>query len=136
MASEATMARARTLIVDDNARLRRCIRDLLVSAPDVKVVGEAVSGPDGLVKARDLDPDLVLMDVRMQGSSGLETTVQLKREMPHVRVIILTSYDLPEYREAAQSSGASGCVVKRDLPEALLPTIRDVCAIKSVTVVS
>ena len=122
------MAGARTLIVDDDARLRRCIRDLLASAPGMEVVGEAASGSEALDKARSLHPDLVLMDVRMPGGNGLETTMQIKGEMPQVQVIILTTYDLPEYRDAAIDSGASGYVVKHMLSEVLLPTIRDVRA--------
>jgi DNA-binding NarL/FixJ family response regulator len=122
------MAGARTLIVDDDVRLRRCVRDLLASAPEVQVVGEAASGPEALDKVRELRPDLVLMDVRMPGCNGLETTAQLKREMPRVQVIILTTYDLPEYRDAADASGASGYVAKQALSETLLPTIRDVRA--------
>jgi DNA-binding NarL/FixJ family response regulator len=134
--SEETMAGARALIVDDSTTLRRYIVDLLVSAPGVHVIGEAASGSEALTMARELNPDLVLMDVRMPGTNGLETTVQLKREMPHVQVIILTTYDLPEYREAARMSGASGYVVKRALPEALLPAIQEVCARQSVIVAS
>lgn len=121
------MAGARTLIVDDDARLRRCIRDLLASAPEIEVVGEATNGSEALDKVRYLHPDLVLMDVRLPGCNGLDTTAQVKREMPRVQVIILTTYDLPEYRDAAIDSGASGYVVKHTLPEVLLPTIKDVC---------
>jgi DNA-binding NarL/FixJ family response regulator len=121
------MAETKTLIVDDDAWLRRCVRDLLVSAPEVQIIGEAASGPEALDMVRELHPDLVLMDVRMPGSNGLKTTAQLKREMPQIQVIILTSYDLPEYRAAAQASGASGFVVKHTLPDTLLPAIRDVC---------
>ena len=121
------MTGARTLIVDDDARLRRCIRDLLASAPEIEVVGEATNGSEALDKVRYLHPDLVLMDVRLPGCNGLDTTAQVKREMPRVQVIILTTYDLPEYRDAAIDSGASGYVVKHTLPEVLLPMIRDVC---------
>ena len=122
------MAGAKTLIVDDDARLRRCVRDVLAFAPEIEIIGEATTGPEALDKVWDLRPDLVLMDVRMPGCNGLDATVQIKREMPQVQVILLSTYDLPEYREAAIDSGASGYVVKRTLSEALLPTIRDVCA--------
>jgi DNA-binding NarL/FixJ family response regulator len=128
MAESVTMAGAKTLIVDDDARLRRCIRNLLDSAPDIEFIGEATSGPEALDMMRKLRPDLVLMDVRMPGSSGLDTTVQIKREMPQVQVIILTTYDLPEYRDAAIDSGASGYVAKREMAEGLIPTIRDIRA--------
>jgi DNA-binding NarL/FixJ family response regulator len=116
------------LVVDDDARLRRCIAKILASTPEIEIVGEATSGPEAIELSRELRPDLVLMDVRMPGSNGLETTEQLKREMPQVQVIILTTYDLAEYRDAAIESGASGYVVKRALSEHLVPTIRDVRA--------
>jgi len=114
----------RTLIVDDNAGFRRRVKEFLASEPDIEVIGEAADGREAILKARELQPDLVLMDVRMPGINGLEATRQLKDEMPKLEVIILTIYDLQEYREAALASGASGYVVKKSLIEELLPAIR------------
>jgi DNA-binding NarL/FixJ family response regulator len=121
------MSAVRTLIVDDNAGFRRRVKEFLAFEPDILVIGEAAGGREALRRARQLDPDLVLMDVRMPGMNGIDATRQLRREMPEIRVIILTTYDLEEYRKAAAASGASGYVVKRSLVNALLPAIREVC---------
>ncbi|MGA9348090.1 MAG: response regulator transcription factor [Anaerolineae bacterium] len=115
----------RTLIVDDDASFRRRVKELLLSEPDIEVIGEAADGQEALLKTRELQPDLVLMDVRMPGTNGIDATRQLKDEMPELRVIILTIFDMQEYREAAMASGASGYVVKKSLIEELVPAIRD-----------
>ena len=91
--------------------------------PEINVVGEANDGVEAISKARDLEPDLVLMDVRMAGMNGLSATQQLKDEYPQMAIIILSTYDLQEYREAARARGASGYVVKMHMAEELLPTI-------------
>ena len=116
----------RTLIVDDDALFRRRVKELLATQPDIEVIGEAADGREAVLKARELEPDLVLMDVRMPGTNGINATRQLKDEMPELKVIILTIYDLQEYREAARARGASGYVVKQSLIEDLLPAIRRV----------
>jgi len=114
----------RTLIVDDNASFRRRVKEFLASEPDIEVIGEAADAQEAILKAKELQPDLVLMDVRMPGTNGIAATRQLKDEMPELRVIILTIYDLQEYREAALASGANGYVVKKSLIEELVPAIR------------
>ena len=83
-------------------------------------IGEASDGEEAISKARDLNPDLVLMDVRMGGMNGLNATQQLKDEYPQMAIIILSAYDLQEYREAARIRGASGYVVKMNMAEELL----------------
>ena len=114
----------RTLIVDDHAALRRRVRDLLTSEPDIEVICEAADGMEALHQARQLKPDLILMDIHMPGINGLDATRTLRSEMPESRVIVLTMNDTQQYREAAAACGASGYVVKRSLAKALLPTIR------------
>lgn len=121
------MQRTRTLIVDDDGSFRQRIKELLATEPDIEVVGEAADGQEAIFEARELKPDLVLMDVRMPGLNGVNATRQLKDEMPELKVIILTIFDLQEYREAAIASGASGYVIKKSLLEELVPAIRDVC---------
>ena len=115
----------RTLIVDDNASFRRGVKVLLAYEPDIVVIGEAADGQEAILKARELKPDLVLMDVRMPGTNGIAATRQLKEEMPELKVIVLTIFDLEEYREAAMASGADGYVVKKSLIEELVPAIRE-----------
>jgi len=116
----------RTLIVDDDGSFRRRIKELLATEPDIEVIGEAADGQEAILKARELKPDLVLMDVRMPGLNGINATRQLKDEMPEIKVIIVSIFDLQEYREAATASGASGYVIKKSLIEELLPAIRGV----------
>ena len=122
------MQSTRTLIVDDDVRFRGYVKDLLASEPDIEVVGEASDGREAILKARALKPDLVLMDIRMPGMNGVNATRQLKDEMPEVNVIVVTAFDLQEYREAAIVSGASGYVVKKALVRELVPAIRGVQA--------
>ena len=117
----------KTLIVDDDASFRRRVKEFLAAEPDIQVIGEAEDGDEAILKARELKPDLVLLDVRMPRMSGITAAQQLNGEMPGVKVIMLTVFDLPEYRETAIAIGANDYVVKKSLIAELLPTIRHVC---------
>ena len=88
------------------------------------MVGEATDGPDGVAKAIELKPDVILMDISMPGMNGIDATRQLKHEMPEARVVILTIYEMEEYRQAAIDSGADGYVAKKSMVEELVPAIR------------
>ncbi len=114
----------RTLIVDDNAGFRRRLKEFLADEPDIEVVGQAADGQAAILKARELQPEVVVMDVTMPGMNGIDATRQLKDEMPELKVIILSLLNVQEYREAARAGGASGYVVKTSLIEELLPAIR------------
>jgi DNA-binding NarL/FixJ family response regulator len=116
----------RTLIADDDASFRRRVKEFLASEPDIEIIGEAADGQEAILKARELEPDLVLMDVRMPGTNGINATRQIKDEMPELKVIILSIFDLDEYREAAMASGASSYVVKKCLIDELVPAIQRV----------
>jgi DNA-binding NarL/FixJ family response regulator len=127
MAREESMTRiAKILIVDDDAVFRKRVRGLLASEPDVEIVGEAADGEEAILKARELEPSLVLMDLRMPGMNGLEAMQRIKDEAPDVSIIILTMFDLEEYKDAAMASGASGFVIKKALVEDLIPAIRGI----------
>ncbi len=115
----------RTLIVDDHAGFQQRLKDFLSFERDIEVIAEAANGQEAILKARELQPDLVLIDVRMPGTNGISATRQIKEEMPEVKVIMLSLYDIDEYRKAALDSGASGYVVKKSLIEELAPAIRD-----------
>jgi DNA-binding NarL/FixJ family response regulator len=119
------MVTIKVLIVDDDGGFRQRVKGLLASEPHMEIVGEAADGEEGILKAQTLEPAVVLMDVRMPGLNGLEATRRIKDELPNVSIIILTMFDLEEYREAAITSGASGFVVKKRLIEDLLPAIKD-----------
>jgi DNA-binding NarL/FixJ family response regulator len=120
------MQTVKTLIADDDARFRRRVRDLLASEPDLEIVGEAADGHDAIGKARELKPDLVLMDVRMPGMSGLDAARRLKLEMPGLKIIVLTLYELEEYKEAALACGVNHYIVKQSLLDELVPAIRSI----------
>jgi len=114
----------KTLIVDDSADFRRRVEEILSSEPDVEVVGQAADVEEALRKVRALKPDVVLMDVRLPGTNGLSATLEIQERMPDVKVIILSRFELQEYREAAEACGASNYVTKRAMMQDLLPAIR------------
>ena len=92
----------KTLIVEDSIFFRQFLKETLhAEFPNIEI-SEAVDGEEALQKVQNLLPHLVFMDIRLPGESGLEITRKIKTQYPDVSVIILTSYDLPEYREAAK----------------------------------
>ena len=123
------MPTTRILVADDDPAFRQRAKAFLASEADVEVVAEAADGEEAIRKAQELKPDVVLMDVRMPGLNGVTATRVLRQEMPEVKVIMLSVFDLPEYREAAMVSGASGYVVKKCMIEALISEIRRVCPV-------
>lgn len=116
----------RVLVVDDHAILRDGIRSLLESQEDVIVVGEADNGTDAIELVRQVQPDVVLMDISMPGMNGLETTHIIKEQFPNVKVLILTQHDSREYITPALQAGAAGYVLKRSGRRELLNALRQV----------
>jgi DNA-binding NarL/FixJ family response regulator len=121
------MGTTRVLVVDDNAAFRWCVRAILDSEPTIEVVGEATDGQEAILLARELKPDLVLMDVRMPVMDGISATCQLTDEMPGLTIILMTSIDVEGQTQAAIAGGARACLVKESLLDTLLPTVRDAC---------
>jgi DNA-binding NarL/FixJ family response regulator len=103
----------RILIVDDHTILRAGIRALLELYPDMQVVGEAGDGETALLRCRELQPDVVLMDIAMPGINGLAATRQLVESCLHSRVLILTQHENKEYILPALKVGAAGYILKR-----------------------
>lgn len=103
------------LLVEDNAIFRKSLRDMLKHRfPEIEVA-EASDGEEALRTLETMNAELIFMDVRLPGISGLETTRRIKEADPARRVVILTSHDLPEYRAAAFGSGASHFFTKGDI---------------------
>ena len=121
---EDRMQIRKVLIVDDDIRFWRFVKELFSSEEDLQIIGEAKDGQEAILKAKELKPDLVLMDISMPRMNGLDATHQLKRIMPELVVIILTIHDLEEYKVAATASGAYDYILKKSLMEDLIPAIR------------
>ena len=119
------MNKLRVLIVDDHAIVRAGIRSLIEGQSGFDVVGEAAQGDEVLGKVMQLQPDVVLMDIAMPGMNGIEATKLLKREFPHIHVVILTMHDDEEFFFTLIREGASGYVLKDSEPEQLVSAIRD-----------
>ncbi|MGI5197543.1 response regulator [Streptomyces sp. CA-288835] len=118
----------RVLLVDDESLLRMAFTMILEAQPDMEPAGEAGDGADAIRLARQLRPDVVLMDVRMPGTDGIEATRRIIKDSPTTRVLILTTFDLDEYAFAALKAGASGFLLKNARPDELLTAIRSVAA--------
>ena len=115
---------ARLLIADDHALVREGLRTLLSGENGIEVVAEAHNGQQAVEVCRELEPDLVLMDVRMPVMDGLEATKRIKAEMPRTSVMMVTMHENPDYLFEAVKAGAAGYVLKDASGERLLGAVR------------
>jgi DNA-binding NarL/FixJ family response regulator len=118
----------KVLLVDDQALHRMGMRMFLAGQDGLEVVGEAVDGDDAIRHSIRLRPDVVVMDVRMPGTDGIEATRQIVAAAPAVRVLLLTTFDLDEYVLEGLEAGASGFLTKDAEPSDILSAIRSVAA--------
>jgi len=118
----------RVLLCDDQALVRSGFRMILEARPDLEVVGEAEDGLRAVELAAELQPDVILMDVRMPNLDGVEATRRLTQSGAAARVIVLTTYDLDEYVYQAIRAGASGFLLKDVEPAQLVDAVRVVAA--------
>jgi DNA-binding NarL/FixJ family response regulator len=119
----------RVLVVDDDRLTRAGLRLILESDPDLKVIGEAANGQEAIQLTRALEPDVVLMDIRMPGVDGLQATRTIVNRVDEgPRVLVLTTFELDEYVFGALREGASGFLLKRSSPEVLIEGIKVVAA--------
>ena len=116
------------LIADDQGLIRKGLRMLLEAEPDLCVVGEAGDGSQALAQARRLDPDVILMDVRMPGVDGIQATAQLAQAGSRAKILMLTTFNLDEYVYHAMKAGASGFLLKDATRGQLTGAIRAVWA--------
>ena len=124
----AVRARIRVLLVDDHQVVRRGLRTFLEVQDDIEVVGEAADGAEGVERAEELRPDVVLMDVKMPGTDGIEALRMLKERGNPARVLVVTSFTEHRTVVPALRAGAAGYVYKDVDPEALAGAIRSVHA--------
>lgn len=121
-------ARIRVVLADDHAVVRLGLRTLLGSARDIQVVGEASDGAEALALCRELTPDVVVMDLSMDGMDGATATRALAAEGARTRVLVLTMHDEEEYLIPLLDAGAAGYVVKSAVSTELLDAIRTVAS--------
>jgi two-component system, NarL family, nitrate/nitrite response regulator NarL len=114
----------RILLADDHLLFRKGLAQLLDSQPDFEVVGEAVNGIEAVAQTQSLKPNLVLMDINMPNSDGLEATRQIKAKAPEVKVVMLTVSEDPDDLRAAIQCGADGYLLKDLSPETLFQQLR------------
>lgn len=118
----------RVLLADDEMLFRSALARLIQSEPDLQVVGDAADAEEACRRVEELQPDVVLLDLRMPKVDGLETMRRLKRLRPQLAVLVLTSFDSDSYLQDALRAGADGYLLKGSSPETLCASIRSVCA--------
>ncbi|HEU5368023.1 MAG TPA: response regulator transcription factor [Ktedonobacterales bacterium] len=116
----------RILIVDDHPVVRQGLRSLLSNHPDLQIIAEAGHAQQAFAAVKQENPDIVLLDIRLPGMTGIEVARQMHREYPHIRIIILTSYDDDEYLVGALQAEAQAYLLKSVSDETLVWTIRAV----------
>jgi two-component system, NarL family, invasion response regulator UvrY len=112
------------LLVDDHDLVRLGIKRLLSDFPDIKVIGEANSGEQAVALAKELKPDVVLMDVKMPGIGGLEATHRILRTMPQIKVVVITSYNEEPFPSRLLQAGATGYLTKGASIQEVVQAIR------------
>lgn len=118
------MTKIRVLLADDHAILREGLRALLALADDIEVIGEAADGQEAIDRVTALQPDVVVMDVSMPGLGGLEATLEIRKQRPDTKILVLTQYEDPEYVRRFLAAGVSGYVLKKSAGADLSGAIR------------
>ena len=120
------MSKITVLIADDHALVREGIMAFLKHTDDIEVIAEASDGLEAIEKTKKLKPDVVLMDIAMPKLGGLEATIELKKAMPDLKILVLTQYDDKEYISRFLKAGVSGYLLKKAVGNELLYAIRAV----------
>jgi YesN/AraC family two-component response regulator len=114
----------RILIVDDSEDVRQALKDILSTTDDITVIGEAINGEEGLEKAAELEPDIIIMDERMPGLNGLETSRIIQERALPCKIIMLTNYE--DFKSEAFKSGVTAYLIKGVKLDILTDCIRKV----------
>ena len=120
------MNRTRVLLADDHALFREGLAGIIAAQPDMEVVGEAGDGLEAIVKAGELKPDLILMDIQMPGVDGLEATREIAKTSPSTAIVILTVREEPEKLFRAIKNGARGYLLKSMKSKEMIALLRGV----------
>lgn len=120
------MKKFRILIADDHPLFRHGVKTLFMTTPDIEVVGEAISGDEAIQLADSLEPDVILMDLRMPGCNGIEATREIVQRNPRIQILILTMFQDDHSVFTAMRAGAKGYVLKDAEKDDLLNAIRAV----------
>ena len=120
------MTTIKLLIVDDHPVFRQGLRDVFESDSQIEVVGEAADGEEALAMTKEIQPDVVLMDINLPTSSGLQITRTITTQLDNARVVMITGYDEPEYVFHSMRSGAAAFCSKDLPPESLIQTVHTV----------
>ncbi len=116
----------RVLIVDDHPIIRHGLNQLISQEEDIEVCGEAEDGPQALAAVEELQPDIVLLDITLKTTNGLDIIGEIRQRMADVPILMLTMHDEARYAERSLRSGAQGYVMKQDPPEQVVQAIRTV----------
>ena len=116
----------KVLITDDHTIVREGLKAILGVQPDIEIVGEATNGEESIKKAKELQPDIILMDITMPGMNGLEATRQIRKQTPEMKILVLTMHEEDDYFYRILEAGASGYFIKGGSFNELLSALRAV----------
>ena len=116
----------RILIADDHTLVRSGLKLILAAQPDFELVGEAATGEESIARTKELVPDVLLLDIGMPGMNGVDAARVIRREVPEVRIVVLTMYDDEDYLQQFLQMGAAGYVMKQAADTELVSAIRAV----------
>lgn len=128
MALPPEVKKIRVVLSDDHPIVRAGIRQLLDVAEDIHVIGEAANGIDAYEMTKDLDPDVLLLDMEMPKMNGIEVAKKLRQENHKARILALSAYDSPDFIHGILESGAYGYLTKEELPETIVEAVRGVAS--------
>ena len=122
------MTKLRVFLADDHAVVREGLKAMIIAQKDMEIVGEAGDGPEAILKAREIKPDIMVLDVSMPSLNGAKVTEMLKAANPQIKVLALTVHEDKAYLKQLLAAGAAGYVLKRAAGQELIHAIRTVAA--------